>query len=166
MRRHWPLLLLVVGVVVLVSGLVAWRTTVGDEQLQRAAVRDEVVAAATEQIATLNSLDYRDVDAGLQAWADATTGTLHDQLVQAGEQDRQLLVDQQKISEAEVLEAAVLELDDDTATVVAAVEVSIRDGATPDAEPELKRNRFSAQLVRTDGEWRLEDLGQVAVGAA
>jgi Mce-associated membrane protein len=165
-RRHWPLLLLVVGVVVLVSGLVAWRTTVGDEQLQRAAVRDEVVAAATEQIATLNSLDYRDVDAGLQAWADATTGTLHDQLVQAGEQDRQLLVDQQKISEAEVLEAAVLELDDDTATVVAAVEVSIRDGATPDAEPELKRNRFSAQLVRTDGEWRLEDLGQVAVGAA
>ncbi len=166
MRRRWPVLLLVLGVLVLVTGLVAWRATAGDERLERAEARDEVVAAATKHVATLNSLDYRDVDAGLKAWADASTGTLHDQLVQAGEQDRQLLVDQQKVSTAKVLEAAVLELDDDSATVIAAVEVSIADGATPDAEPELKRNRFSAQLVRTDGRWLLEDLGQVGVGAA
>lgn len=62
-----------------------------------------------------------------------------------------------------VVNAAVTDLDDDTATVIAAVEVTVRDGKDADAEPTVKRNRFSADLVRAGGTWKLESLQQVAV---
>lgn len=163
-RRRWLLVALVlVGVLVMVSGLVAWWHADHDSQADRAAVRDVVLIAATSDIETMNTLDYRHIDAGLAGWRAVTTGTLHDQLTQVSAQDRALLAQQQKISTGKVVDAAVVDLGGSTATVIASVEVTVRDGADAAAQPTVKRNRFTADMVNIGGTWKLETLDQVAV---
>jgi len=153
----------VVAVLVMVSGVGAWWQAAHDEQLESAKSRDTVLMQAQNRIETMNTLDYRKVDEGLKAWAGATTGTLHDSLKEVDDEDRKLLKEQKKISTGEVLDAAVSELSEDSATVLAAVEVSVTDGEDKDAEPTVKRNRFSADLVKTSDGWKLEALNQVPV---
>ena len=63
-----------------------------------------------------------------------------------------------------VVDAAVLELDGATATVLVTVEVTVTEtGEDAAAEPTVKRNRFAADLREVDGTWLLENLQQVAV---
>lgn len=163
-RRAWvPWAVLALSLAIAGSGLFAWRSAVTDDGIALAKSRDAVLIAATQHITTLNSLDYRDVDAGLKGWAAVTTGTLHDQLVQVDEENRQLLADQKKISVGKVVDAALTSLDDRTATVIAAVEITVTDDAKAGSEPTVKRNRFSADLVNVKGTWKLENLQQVAV---
>lgn len=148
---------------VMIAGLLVWWRAAHDDGLALADTRDAVLIAATSNIETMNSLDYRDVEGGLAAWSAVTTGTLHDQIAQISEEDRALLADQQKISVGQVVDAAVLDLDTAKATVVASLEVTVTDGLDPEAEPSVKRNRFSADLVLVGGDWLLERLDQVAV---
>jgi len=153
----------IVGAVVLVAGSFFWWDAERDPQLAAAAERDQVLIEATTAIETLNTLDYRDVPAGLAAWTDVTTGTMRDGIAAIDEAMQQSLAGEQKISTGQVLEAAVLRLEGDAATVVVAVEIGITDDAVPDSPETTKRNRFSADLVLTDGRWLVEDLQQVAV---
>jgi Mce-associated membrane protein len=162
-RRLRLVALGVVAAIVMVSGLLAWWQAAGDEDLDRAETRDAVLIAGRQHIETLQSLDYRDIDEGLDAWLDVTTGTLHDQLAAVGDDDRGLLADQKKISTGHVIDAAVLDLDDDAATIIAAVEITVADDPSAGAEPTIKRNRFSADLVKVKGQWKLENIEQVAV---
>ncbi|MCW2839000.1 MAG: hypothetical protein JWR55_483 [Aeromicrobium sp.] len=164
LRRRLRLVALgVVAAIVLVSGLLAWWQAAGDGDLDRAETRDAVLIAGRQHIETLQSLDYRDIDEGLDAWLDVTTGTLHDQLAAVGDDDRGLLADQKKISTGRVIDAAVLDLDDDSATIIAAVEITVADDPSAGTEPTIKRNRFIADLVKAKGQWKLENIEQVAV---
>lgn len=156
-------LLLALALVIGASGAWAWRSAATNDELARAEARDSVLVAAERTIETLTTLDYREVDAGIREWADASTGTLADQLAGIGRSDRRLLADQQKISTGEVVRAAVVDLDQATATVIAAVEVTVVDDADPQAEPVVKRNRYTADLTKVQGEWKLESLQQVEV---
>ena len=149
-----------------ITGAFAWWQASHDDDIARAEARDTVLIKARQHIATLNSLDYRKVDKGVKAWSDVTTGTLHDQLTQVDAQERKLLAEQKKISTGKVVDAAVLELDGSTASVIASVEVTVRDAAKPDSEPTLKRNRFIADLQKAGGTWKLESLQQVAVNVS
>jgi Mce-associated membrane protein len=148
-----------------VVGLVAWHRARhhDDPMAQRAVLRDRVLIAATHGIETMNTLDYRDLDGGLAAWADVTTGTLHDQLVAISKPDRALLADQHTSSVGKVLAAGLVDLDHDSASVIAAVEVTVTPGDEPEAKPTVKRNRFAADLVKVGGRWLLESLQQVSV---
>ncbi|MFD1248683.1 hypothetical protein ACFQ3F_12860 [Nocardioides ginsengisoli] len=138
---------------------------------ERAVLRDRVLIAARHGIETMNTLDYRDLDGGLAAWADVTTGTLHDQLVSTSKPDRALLADQHASSVGTVLDAGVVDLDHDSASVIAAVEVTVTPADEPGdepgdkaaAKPTVKRNRFAADLVKVGGRWLLESLQQVSV---
>jgi Mce-associated membrane protein len=158
-----PALALVVATAVLVSGLVAWWRAGEDEEADVAAWRDSALVAARAHVETMNSLDTRDMDAGLAAWAEVTTGTLHDQFAEIDDAERALFAEQGTISVGHVVDAAVIEVDATTATVIASVEITVRDDADPMAEPTLKRNRFRADLLRVGGEWKVEDLQQVGV---
>ncbi|RLV55024.1 hypothetical protein D9V41_13075 [Aeromicrobium phragmitis] len=156
-------LILALAVVLAISGVVAGWLAWNDDTIEQAQTRDAVLVEARQHIETMNTLDYREVDEGLAAWADVTTGTLHDQLVGVSDEEKQLLAEQQMISTGKVVDAAVTDFDASSATVIAAVEVTVEDDADPDAEPTVKRNRFSAELLRVEGEWKLENLQQVAV---
>ena len=143
------------------AGLRWWQAT-NDDSLALAKTRDRVLIAASSDIETLTSLDHRNVDDGLQAWLDATTGDLHDQLAEIGPEDKQAIEDAAKVTTGRVVEAAVIDLSagGDTASVIAAVEISVEP---PKGEITLKRNRFTADLLRVDGEWKLASLDQVPV---
>ncbi|MET0819888.1 MAG: hypothetical protein ABWY58_02905 [Aeromicrobium sp.] len=164
-RGRWRLVLLLVAALVAASGAFMWWQADRDPDRASAQTRDTVLIEARQAIETMNTLDYRSVDKGVKAWSQVTTGTLRDQLAGVSADDRTLLAEQKKISTGRVVDAAVIDADadDGTATVIAAVEVTVRDAAKPDSEPTVKRNRFSADLVKVGGRWKLESLQQVAV---
>lgn len=161
--RQWRLLLLLVAAAVAAAGSLLWWAADHDPDRRAADVRDTVLIEARHDIETMNTLDYRSVDDGVKAWSQVTTGTLRDQLAGVSAEDRKLLADQKKISTGRVVDAAVVDVDGSSATVIAAVEVTVQDGANPGSEPTVKRNRFSADLVRVGTTWKLESLQQVAV---
>ncbi|MBM7516279.1 hypothetical protein [Nocardioides nitrophenolicus] len=157
--------LLVLAGVALAAGLVTWQRA-GDHDaaaVRRAALRDAVLITARSHIETMNTLDHDDVDGGLEKWQDVTTGTLKDQIAATDAETRQLMAEQQMVSTGRVVDAAVLDLTASTATVVASVEVTVRDDADAAAAPSVKRNRFAADLVKVGDRWLLEGLDQVAV---
>lgn len=162
-RRFWqPLVVLAVALVVAALGSWLWWDAAHDDDISVAEERDAVLIAGREHIETLNSLDYRKVQDGLDDWSKVTTGLLHDQFAKVGAEQRKLLADQKKISAGKVVDAAVLTLDGRTATVIAAVEISVtEEGAA--GEPTVKRNRFAATMRKVGAEWKLENLQQVAV---
>jgi Mce-associated membrane protein len=162
-RGRWHLVLLLVAALVAASGTFMWWQADRDPDRADAQTRDTVLIEARQAIETMNTLDYRSVDKGVKAWSQVTTGTLRDQLAGVSADDRTLLAEQKKISTGRVVDAAVIDTDDGTATVIAAVEVTVRDAAKPGSEPTVKRNRFSADLVKVGGRWKLESLQQVAV---
>lgn len=158
-----PWVVLAAALLLAVVGGRAWWFAEHDPDLDRAASRDAALIAARTHVATLTTLDGTDVDAGLEAWQAATTGLLHDQVSEVDDTNRALLADIGSTSTGRVLDAAVLELDGSTASVMVSVEVTVADLSTPTAEPTIKRNRFAADVRLVDGEWLLEDLQQVAV---
>lgn len=162
-RLRAPIAALIAAALLMGSGLFVWWQSAHDDSLALAQTRDSVLIAAQQYIVTMNSLDYRKVDQGLKAWSKVTTGTLHDQLGDVGADERKLLADQKKISTGRVVDAAVVELDATSATVLASVEITVKDDAHPDAKATLKRNRFTADLVKVGEVWKLEGLQQVAV---
>ena len=155
--------LLLAAALLMAWGLVSWHRASTDPTIRMAQTRDAVLIAATSHIETLNTLDSRHVAAGLARWRAVTTGTLRDQLDQVDSDERKLLGQQDTVTTGKVVDAAVLSLDDDTATVIAAVEVTVKNAAKPKQKPTVKRNRFSADLVRVHGRWLLQSLQQVAV---
>jgi Mce-associated membrane protein len=162
-RIPWELVLLLVAALVAASGAFMWWNADHDPDRAAAQNRDTVLIEARQAIETMNTLDYRSVDKGVKAWSQVTTGTLRDQLAGVSADDRKLLAEQKKISTGRVVDAAAIDVDDSSATVIAAVEVTVRDAANPGSEPTVKRNRFSADLVKVGGRWKLESLQQVAV---
>ncbi|HEY9563181.1 MAG TPA: hypothetical protein VIR30_05350, partial [Nocardioides sp.] len=154
---------LAIGVLALCAGIFALVTADDDTASPLDTARDSALIAAHRHITTMNTMDYRRVDDGLAAWEEATTGLLHDQTVAISEAEREGLADAKKITAGKVVDAAVLDVTEDTASVIAAVEITVQDDLDKGSEPSLKRNRFAADLVRVDGEWKLENLQQVAV---
>lgn len=164
-RRAVELGVLLLALIALAFSVVTLTRAAGhdDEALARADLRDAVLITARSHIETMNTLDHRDIPGGLAAWERVSTGTLKDQIAATTEDTRQLMADQQKVSSGKVVDAAVVDLTEDTATVIASVEVSVLDGADLGAEPTVKRNRFAADLVKVGDDWLLEALDQVAV---
>jgi Mce-associated membrane protein len=154
---------LAVALAIAVSGLFVWNSAANSDAVAVGEERDQVLIAGTKHIETLNTLDYRDVEKGLKGWQAVTTGTLNDQFAALEDDNRAWLADQKKISVGKVTDAAVLSLDDNTATVVAAVEITVSDDAKKGSEPTVKRNRFSADMVKVGNVWKTENLKQVAV---
>ncbi len=155
--------LIVASVLVMASGLFAWWHASGDENIELAERRDAVLIAAKQHIVTIQSLDYRTIDEGLKNWDDITTGTLNDQIKAITGDERAYLVDQKKVTTSKVTSAAVLDLDKNTATVIASVEVTVGDDPAVGSEPVVKRNRYSADLVEVRNRWKLENIQPVPV---
>lgn len=156
----WALLAL--SVVAVVVAFLSWRDVNNDPDRDRAALRDTAVVEGTSAVETMTSMDGRDVAAGIKAWQSVSTGVLHDQLLSVGDDEQKMLSDQGKIASGRVVQAALTDLTDRSATLIAAVEVTVKS-ADGSEDPAVKRNRFSADLVLVNGEWKIENLQQVAV---
>jgi Mce-associated membrane protein len=155
-------LLLVLAVIAVAVAFWSWRDADNDPDRARAALRDTAVVEGTAAVETMTTMDGRDVEAGIKAWQSVSTGVLHDQLLSVGDSEQQMLADQGKIASGRVVQAALTELTDRSATLLAAVEVTVKPTDGSEA-PAVKRNRFSADLVLVNGQWKIENLQQVAV---
>lgn len=156
---------LLVAVLLLAWGTVSWVRASGhdDAEVARAELRDTVLITARSHIETLNTLDGRDVEGGLKKWESISTGTFKDQIAATPPETYELLSDQGKASTAKVIDAAVAALEDDTATVIASVVVTVADAEDPTVKPTEKRNRFVADLTKVNGTWLIEALEQLPV---
>lgn len=146
------------------AGLSWWQAK-NDDSLDLARTRDQVLIAAHGNIETLTSLDQRDaesVDAGIDAWLEASTGDLNDELTKVDEQNKKDLVAAANVATGRVVEAAVIDLSagGDSASVIAAVEITVEP---KEGEATVKRNRFTADLLKVDGDWKLASLADVPV---
>jgi Mce-associated membrane protein len=136
----------------------------GDDDSTRAAtqVRDAALIAARQDIVVLNSLDYRNIDSGLNRWLDASTGELHTSFEHVTTADRKRIADAKAVTTAQVLEAAMVSLDaaNGRATVIASVELTV----TPTGgKAVIKRERQRADVTRIGGVWKVSGLQQVGV---
>jgi Mce-associated membrane protein len=164
---RWPTMVLAGALALAVAaGAVAlwfgvqWVNAANDDSLAYSKVRDDVARVATAAVITVNSLDYRTVDEDLRNWADATTGTLHDEIEGIDEATRKTATDSKSVGSAKVHSLAVRELDEraGTAIVIAAVQLDV---TVEGQEPVAKYQRLEATMTRVDGEWKLESIGQV-----
>lgn len=181
-RRSAGPLLVAVAVVVVAAGIAVWAlvsmvvATDDRDDAERAlaeakaapaveaqpvaTVRDDVSVSAQEAIAVLNTLDHRTLDEDLEAWAEVTTGELHDQITTLAADQRDQLEELQAVTEGRVDRIAVRDLDDaaGTATVLAAVEVVKESRGV---ERTTAYQRLEATLTRTDDGWKLSGLSSV-----
>jgi Mce-associated membrane protein len=185
-RRRGPLLV-AVAVVVVAAGIAVWGLLAlvsansdldaataaaaeaddrlaevrADDDLAFTRARDEVLAAARHAVPVMNTLDHRTLDEDLAAWAEVTTGALHDEISNLSEDHKRTLRDAKAVTTGKVRSSAVTELDDrsGTATVLAAVE---KTQTTGEGEPTVSYLRVRAELSRTDQGWKLSNLSTVA----
>nr|WP_042185270.1 hypothetical protein [Kibdelosporangium sp. MJ126-NF4]CEL16660.1 hypothetical protein [Kibdelosporangium sp. MJ126-NF4]CTQ88988.1 hypothetical protein [Kibdelosporangium sp. MJ126-NF4] len=124
--------------------------------------RQEVLRVGEQGIANLTTLDFQHIDEGLDRWLGSSTGTLRDSLLQSRDDSRKRLEDGKSTTVGKVVDAAVTDLDQQNAQVIAAVEITV----TPQGgESSVRRNRFEAGLSRTESGWKLSSLRAVEVGA-
>lgn len=157
------------AVVVLALGFAGWAGWTwfqagNDDSISYATVRDEVLAAGRTQVATLTTLDYHDVDGGIEKWLAVSTGGLRDELAATDDKTRQQLKAAATVATGRVLDAAVSELDtrSGSAKLLVSVEISTAKNGGP---PAAKRDRFVAAMSMVDGAWKLSALDQVSLGA-
>ncbi|WAL67460.1 hypothetical protein ORV05_06660 [Amycolatopsis cynarae] len=159
MNRRDPVLLgmTVLAVVAVVAATwfgLSWWTAAHDEAGLRARDRDTVLAAATDALTALNTIDYHDPGPALDRWIQVTTGQFGKNL--SG--DRQLQLDRavtsRTIATASVRQAAVTELDEagGTARVIAVVDVQLSTNGSAAAP---SRSRLNATLTRTESGWKI-----------
>lgn len=152
--------------IVLAAAFLAWAAWPGGDGGKDGPARDRdtVLRTARQQIATLNTMDRANADAGLRAWLGASTGPLHDQLRRDEPQSRAKIQKARTSAAGTVTDAAVLSLD--TATGRAKVIAAVRVRLTPETgAPSDQRKRFEAGLSRTPDGWKLESLTAIPAGA-
>ena len=134
------------------AGWTWWQSSHSDDVTYGQA-RDLVLATASDQIKTLNTVDYREADEDLTRWQRATTGNLLTQLTSQHDSDVNSTKSQKTVSTAKIIDAAVGSLDTraGTATVLVAVEVTISQA---DGQPSVRKSRVDAVLARTEDGWK------------
>lgn len=141
----------------------SYHSASGDDSLAYAAERDRVLNVAGQEIVNLNTLDYRQVDAGLKVWQDSATAQLYDQIVSGRERLKTEVQNAKTSSTAKILESGLTELDTRAgkAAVIAAVRITI---TSANGKPVDSTRRFAGQLTRTSDGWKLSALGQAPTG--
>jgi Mce-associated membrane protein len=167
-----PTVLLAVGVALVVAAAavavwfgVTWISAGTDDSLAFSNERDEVTQQAEVAIATMNTLDYKNVDAGLKRWESVTAGALHDELVNRKTSSKQAIEQAKTTTEAQVRSSAVTELNTQTgtATIIAAVRVQV---TVEGQAPVEKWMRIEGSMIRTGDGWKLQGLTQVPYSQA
>lgn len=166
-RTRLPAMASLISVVVAAAAAlffgVSWALAAGGGAAGYATARDEALQAGTQAVINFNTLDYHDVQRGLDRWAQSSTGPLHEEVVKGRQANAERITQAKTVTNAEVLSAGLTELNERAgkARMIAVVKVTV----TPDGQPPTeKRSRYQAELTREGQEWKLSVLGPVPVG--
>ena len=137
-----------------------WALAATDEGLELAAQREAVLADARQAAINFNTLDHRNVAAGLDLWEESSTGTLLDEFRANRGEYEQLVTAAKRVTVAEVKDAAVAELDgrSGTARVLVAMDVQVQ---AEGQQPVTTRQRLQLEMTRTDQGWKASRLAPI-----
>jgi Mce-associated membrane protein len=119
-----------------------------------------VLGAAQQAAVTLNTLDYHNAPAGLDAWMAASTGQTLDAFTKQRDDYIKVVTNFKRVTTAKATDLAVTELDDraGVARVIAGVDVTV----TPEGQkPVLIRQRLQLEMNRTPDGWKVGRLAPV-----
>jgi Mce-associated membrane protein len=158
-RRALTALVAVAAVAAVVLGAI-WVLTLNSSALAMARDRDAALVAAQQAAVALNTLNYKDVDAGLDQWEQVSTGSVLEEFRQNRTEYAKAVSDSKRATVATIADAAVGELDEraGTARVLVGVDVQV----TPEGQqPTLTRQRLQMEMTRTDTGWKVSRLNPV-----
>ncbi|GAA2731785.1 hypothetical protein [Actinocorallia aurantiaca] len=163
MRHALPVLTLVAALCAAWSGW-SWYSAAHDDEAAFSRLREHVLREGAQAVQNLNTLDYRELDEGLDLWEDSTTGELHRQITGGRADFERQVVEARTVTGAEVLDGAVAELDERAgrARLLLAVRMTLSPPGSPPAD---RRMRLIAELARTSGGWKVETLTRAPGGA-
>lgn len=146
-----------------------WASVALSNSTRVAAIRNDALRAGEQAVQNFNTLDYRNVQAGLNLWLQSSTGTLNQQ-ISTGQAAFKTEIQQAKtITTAQVLDGAITELDDHQckARVIVALQVNITPAT---GGPTSKQVRIQGDLAGKPANggcstWQLSAIQQVPVGA-
>ena len=164
MRRGLVVAVGLAAVAAVVCGAL-WAVAATSSTLALARDRDAALADARQAAVNLNTLDYRNVAAGLDLWQQSSTGEVLAEFQQNREQYAKLVQESRRATVASVADAAVTELDEraGVARVLVAVDVTV----TPEGQvPAVTRQRLQMEMTRTPAGWKTSRLSPVRAPAA
>lgn len=155
------LVLLLLGAAV-VGGVLAWQAR--EDRAQAAAEQErygEVLSAARAEAEAYINIRYDDAQASIDQVAEGATGEFREQYTSSSESVIESLQQNQTVMEGEVLYVGVVDVDEDSATVLAATSGTVADQET-DHQPVGRDLRLRLELVHEDGRWLTSDLQLVS----
>lgn len=158
-RRALQVVIALAALAALVSG-VLWLLALNSDALALSRDRDTALADAKQAAINLNTLDYRNVGAGLDLWQQSSTGQVLAEFQQNRDQYAKLVQESKRATVATVADAAVTELDEHAgvARVLVAVDVTV----TPEGQaPAVTRQRLQMEMTRTPSGWKASKLSPV-----
>ncbi|HEY2576503.1 MAG TPA: hypothetical protein VGI74_09365 [Streptosporangiaceae bacterium] len=165
-RSPNPLLAVAIALVVIAAGSAAWfgwkwYSAAHSSSLSSARVRDQALQQGEQAVENFNTMNYKNVGAGLKLWEKSSTGELL-RAISTGQSQFISEVRKNKTNTtATVLDAALTSLTARTAGIVAAVQLTVVPAG---GSPVTKRTELVGDLQLTAGGWKLSALGQAPQG--
>lgn len=153
-------LVLVAAVAALVTG-VLWFNSVHSDAAKFSTMRDDALRAAEQGSINLTTLDYHNVQQGLDRWKDSTTGALYNQLT-AGNLVSTFTKQAQQaksITTGKVLDGVITDLDDHAGKASALVYMQVTVSAAG-SKPTEKLVPLQWDLTQVNGVWKLSGIPQ------
>jgi len=117
----------------------------------------DVLAAARDEVEAFINIDYRNAQDSIDAVAAGATGDFAKQYDSSTKGVVDLLQKNQSVMDGKVLWAGVVDVDSDSATVLAATEGTVANTAS-DNKPVARYFRIKLDLQLVDGAWRTSNL--------
>ncbi|MGZ6791449.1 MAG: hypothetical protein ACXVFV_00750 [Mycobacteriales bacterium] len=160
--RRWLVVLSAIGLVLVVAcvvlALLGKQHT--DARDARENARDDAVAAARQAILNLDALSAATIDADLKRVVAGATGTFKDQFTKAEPDLRSRILQLKTVSTGTVLSSGVVRADEDTATVLLAVDRTVKDSSNSSGV--VAHDRWKLDLEKHGGRWLVSDLQPVS----
>ena len=144
--------------VCIVGGVMVWHAHDNRDRAQAEQERyGEVLVAATDEAEAFINIRYDDGQASVDRVAEGATGEFKKQYSRSTEGVLQVLKQEKSVMEGKVLWAGVVDVDQDSATVIAATSGTVANQQTKN-QPVSRNFRLRLDLVREDGRWLTNDL--------
>jgi Mce-associated membrane protein len=141
-----------------VGGVFAWgahqdRVDAAEEQEPYG----DVLAAARQEAEAFINIRHDDAEASIDKVVAGATGDFRSQYTKSTASVVRVLKESESVMEGEVVWAGVVDVDQDSATVLAATSGTVANKQTG-GKPVARHFRLRLDLVREDGKWLTDDL--------
>ena len=167
--RLTALVLVILAVIAAIVCGWLWYSSAHDDNLTFSRTRDSALQAAETGAVNFTTLDYKNIQQGLDRWKQSATGDLYTQLTSGLNTFEQQVQTAKVTTVGKVVDGAVVSLDAHAGNAEAIVLVDVT--VTPSTgAPATKRLPLDVTLTNTGSQdspvWKLSKLQQISTGSA